>query len=196
MGTFGEATRSLSIHPPGAGRYAESLRGRKADRGRRLRRRDRADHDAGKGGEERRHDEHSAKSSRQDPQAEAGIPRRRHYHGGGFLRQRRRRRGADAERNSRSPKARRFPCWPRSAAMRATRRNRTGSRRRRSGAIPSCSTRSVGPRRRRPVRDQRGFRGRGHGRHARSRPAARVNIHGGACALGHPIGATGARASS
>ena len=49
--------------------------------------------------------------------------------------------------------------------------------------------------RRRPLRDQRGVRRGGHGRRARPRPrpGASVNVNGGACALGHPIGATGAR---
>ncbi len=45
------------------------------------------------------------------------------------------------------------------------------------------------------VRGQRGLRRRDHGgdeghRHSEHE---RVNVHGGACALGHPIGATGAR---
>jgi len=51
-------------------------------------------------------------------------------------------------------------------------------------------------RRCRPVRDQRGFRRRRHGRATRSRhPPGKLNVNGGACALGHPIGATGARSS-
>ena len=48
--------------------------------------------------------------------------------------------------------------------------------------------------RHRPVRAQRSLRragARGHTR-ARHRPA-KVNVHGGAIALGHPIGASGAR---
>ena len=49
-------------------------------------------------------------------------------------------------------------------------------------------------RRRRSVRDQRGFRRRRDGRAARPQNCAeKLNVHGGACALGHPIGATGAR---
>lgn len=46
----------------------------------------------------------------------------------------------------------------------------------------------------RPVRDQRGVRRGGDGGAARSRHSPRkLNVNGGACALGHPIGATGAR---
>lgn len=46
----------------------------------------------------------------------------------------------------------------------------------------------------RSVRDQRGLRRGCHGRHARAGPDhAKVNVNGGACALGHPIGASGAR---
>ena len=45
------------------------------------------------------------------------------------------------------------------------------------------------------VRDQRGLRGGHHGRDARAGlwPHEKVNVNGGACALGHPIGASGAR---
>ena len=44
-------------------------------------------------------------------------------------------------------------------------------------------------------RDQRGVRRRRHGGAEGARPcrASRLNVNGGACALGHPIGATGAR---
>ena len=49
-------------------------------------------------------------------------------------------------------------------------------------------------RRCRSVRDQRGLCRGGDGGAARSRhPREKLNINGGACALGHPIGATGAR---
>ena len=49
-------------------------------------------------------------------------------------------------------------------------------------------------RRGRPVRDQRGFRRRRDGgERDLGIPRDQLNIHGGACALGHPIGATGAR---
>jgi acetyl-CoA C-acetyltransferase len=48
--------------------------------------------------------------------------------------------------------------------------------------------------RRRPLRNQRSLCGRHHGAlHDLKLDAAKVNIHGGACALGHPIGASGAR---
>ena len=49
-------------------------------------------------------------------------------------------------------------------------------------------------RRRRSVRDQRSVCSGGDGGPARSRnPREKLNVNGGACALGHPIGATGAR---
>ena len=49
--------------------------------------------------------------------------------------------------------------------------------------------------RRRPLRDQRGVRGRDDGGDEASTASrtSKVNVHGGACALGHPIGASGAR---
>ncbi len=49
--------------------------------------------------------------------------------------------------------------------------------------------------RRRPVRDQRSVRLRGDGRDARTSACGTtsVNVNGGACAMGHPVGATGAR---
>ena len=50
------------------------------------------------------------------------------------------------------------------------------------------------PRPDRPDRDQRGVRRRGAGLAARDRRGpGRVNVSGGAIALGHPLGATGAR---
>jgi acetyl-CoA C-acetyltransferase len=44
------------------------------------------------------------------------------------------------------------------------------------------------------VGSERSLRLRCHDRHARPRhPADQLNVHGGATALGHPIGASGAR---
>ena len=91
-------------------------------------------------------------------------------------------------------------CWPRSARTAWWR----GPTPRCSCSRPTRSTgraprRGIGRRRPRPRRDQRGLRRRRRGQRpgagAGRRPTvdARVNVNGGAVALGHPIGASGAR---
>ena len=85
--------------------------------------------------------------------------------------------------------------WPRSARMRRTARSRRGSRPRRFRRSESCSPSPAG----RPkdvdlfeineafavvaMAAQKDL----------AIPREKLNVHGGACALGHPIGATGAR---
>ena len=97
------------------------------------------------------------------------------------------RRGRAAGASSRSPASSPTPRWPRS---------RSGSpprRRARSRAVLERAGLQGGGHR--PLGDQRGVRRGGDGLPARprARPADRVNVRGGAVALGHPIGASGAR---
>ena len=69
-----------------------------------------------------------------------------------------------------------------------------GSRPRRWARSRSFTGNRLDDARRRPVRDQRGVCGGDDGGDEGARlPHDKVNVHGGACALGHPIGASGAR---
>ena len=87
----------------------------------------------------------------------------------------------------------------RSARSRATPPSGSSRRSWASARCLPCARRwrraGLGARRHRPVRAQRGVRGavarRAPG--ARHRPRDRINPHGGAIALGHPIGASGGR---
>jgi acetyl-CoA C-acetyltransferase len=131
---------------------------------------------------------------RQDSRIEAGVPRQRHHHAGGLLGQCRRRRGADLARRSLTDRDG-LPALAEIKGTPPTARNRNGSPRRRSRRSASCSTRSAGASAMsicsRSTRPSRWCRWR---RSAISAfPREKLNINGGACALGHPIGATGAR---
>ncbi len=131
---------------------------------------------------------------RQDPEPEAGLRQGRHRHRRVLLVDRGRR-GRPRARDARTPPqsgaraagAHRRPLEPCAGAGvvhdRARRRDRVG-----------VEARGLEGRGRGSLRDQRGVRRRDDGGHEGHRHRARkVNVHGGACALGHPIGATGAR---
>ena len=139
-----------------------------------------------------------AGETREDPDAEAGVPRRRHGHRRELLVDLRRRRGAGADAASRgreaaalTPLARivghashaQAPAWFTTAPVVAIRKLLEKARL----AASPMSTSSRSTRRSRSSRWRRCAT-------SRSRDD-KVNVHGGACALGHPIGAR-ARASS
>ena len=96
---------------------------------------------------------------------------------------------------ARSPSATACRCWPRSRATPPTARSRNGSPPRRSRRSASCSTRSAGASATstcsRSTKPSRWWRWRR--RRNSAFPREKLNVNGGACALGHPIGATGAR---
>ena len=133
---------------------------------------------------------------RRSGQAEAGVQARRHRHRRQRARGERRRRGAGRDVRRTGQRARTSRRWPASSRMppagwRPEVRDDDAGR---GGAEGAGQDRLV-RRRRRSRRTQRGLRRAGRGRHARARIwiRLRVNVQGGAVALGHPIGASGAR---
>ena len=132
---------------------------------------------------------------RQDPQAEARLPRRRHGDGRQLELDLRRRRGAGADARERGQAAQARADRPHRRRQPASPRRRPGSPPRRSAPSRSCWSRSAGA----PsdvdlyeINEAFAVVAMAAMRDL-ALPHDKVNVHGGACALGHPIGASGAR---
>ena len=111
---------------------------------------------------------------RQDPQAQARVPQGRHGHGGQLQLDLRRRRGAGADARGRGREARACRRSPGSSAHATHAQAPAWFTTAPVGAIRKLLEQGRLEReRRRPLRDQRGVRGRRDGRDARPRPAAR-----------------------
>ena len=133
--------------------------------------------------------------ARQDPDAEAGVPRRRHGDRRQFEFDLRRRRGAGADARERGGAARDRADRPHRRPRDLRRRAEGLSRPRRSARSAGCSTRPAGA----PsavdlyeINEAFAVVAMAAMRDL-DLPADKVNVNGGACALGHPIGASGAR---
>ena len=133
-------------------------------------------------------------AARQDPDLEAGFPRRRHGDGGQFEFDLRRRRGADPDPRQRRRAAR---------ADSARAHRRASDLRRRASDFPTAP---IGAMKR--LFEKTGWRAADvdlfeineafavvamAAMRDLDLPHDKVNVNGGACALGHPIGASGAR---
>ena len=134
-------------------------------------------------------------AARQNPDAAPRLPRRRHRHRRQFQLDLRRRGGARPDARERSGKTRPQPARAHRRRTRPTPPSPANSRPRRSARCASCSRRPAGA----PedvdlfeineafaVVAMAAMRDLGL-------PHEKVNVNGGACALGHPIGASGAR---
>ena len=131
----------------------------------------------------------------QDPEAQARVPRGRHGDRGQLqldLGRRGRPRADARQRGQAAQAARRSRASP---ASPASPRRRPGSPPRRSAPSRSCWSRSAGtPATSASTRSTRRSPSSPWRPCATSAsPHEKVNVHGGACALGHPVGASGAR---
>ena len=175
MGTFAEdCAASLSVHPEGTGRLRAKLARTRQPRDQewRFRLGDRAGQREGRQGRDARRDRRTTAQSeaRQDPDAQARLPRRRHGDGGQFDLDLRRRRRARHDARERGREARRDASRSGLGACDARSRAEQDFPTAPIGAVRKLFEQtgwSIGIRR--PFRDQRGLCRRRHDRDARPR---------------------------